>query len=157
MKQQIIDIIQNNATLYDVNDETKLVYAEVGVPPGNPLPTPPAYPGLWITNARQLETIIRKGVITSDQHSYLTHDVNYLITFMVNQQDSIEAEKVLDEFQKLVMETLEADVDLSSGSQTLPVSPDDTWPERVETFRQEQDGQPVRGKTMTFHLKFTTN
>lgn len=157
VKQQMIDIIQNNPTLYDINDETKLTYAEVGIPDGNPLPTPPTYPALLITNSRTLETINRKGIISSNQHTYLTHDVNYLITFIVNQRDSIEAERILDEFQKLIMETLEADILLDTGSQTLPISPDDSWPDRVETFRQENDGQPIRGKTITWHFKFVTN
>lgn len=157
VKQQIVDILQNNTTLYDVDVELKMTYIEVGVPQGTPLPTPPTYPALWVTNSRTLETINRKGIVSSNQHAYLTHDVNYLITFMVNQQDSIEAEQILDKFQKLIMETLEADVPLATGSQTLPVSPDDSYPERVETFRQENDGQPVRGRTITWHLKFTTN
>lgn len=157
VKQQIVDILQANTNLYDTTDETKMTYLEVGVPDGNPLPTPPTYPALWVTNSRTLEIINRKGIISSNQHAYLTHDVNYLITFMVNQQDSIEAEQILDDFQKLIMETLEADVPLSTGSQTLPVSPDDSYPDRVETFRQENDGQPIRGRTITFHLKFTTN
>lgn len=152
-----MDILQANTNLYDTTDETKMTYLEVGVPDGNPLPTPPTYPALWVTNSRTLETINRKGIVSSNQHAYLTHDINYLITFMVNQQDSIEAEQILDEFQKLIMETLEADVSLANGSQTLPISPDDSWPDRVETFRAENDGQPIRGRTITWHLKFTTN
>lgn len=156
VKQQMVDILQNNTTLFGVNDALKMTYIKVGEPPGNPLPLPPTFPGLWVTNSRTLETIQRKGIISSSQHSYLTHDVNYLIKFMVNEQDSIVAEKNLDAFQKLIMETLEADVPLSTGSQTLPISPDDSWPERVETFRQENDGLGIRGRTITWHFKFTS-
>lgn len=157
VKQQIVDILQANTNLYDISDETKITYLEVGVPDGNPLPIPPTYPALWVTNSRTLETINRKGIVPFNQRAFLTHDVNYLITFMVNQQDSIEAEKTLDEFQKIIMETLEGDTPLSTGDQDLLVFPDDTYPDRVETFRQENDGQPIRGRTITFHLKFTTN
>ena len=67
------------------------------------------------------------------------------------------AEKRLDELQKVIMETLEEDVALSGGSQTLPKSPDDGWPERVETFRMELDGTPVRGRMITWQYLFTTN
>lgn len=156
-KQQIVDILQNNTNLFDVNDETKITYLEVGEPPGNPQPTPPTYPALWVTNARTLETIQRKGINTSNRHAYLTHTVNYLLKLMVVEQDSIVAEQQLDNFQKLIMETLEDDVALSSGSQTLTIAPDDTWPERIETFRQELDGQGIRGKTITWNLLFTSN
>lgn len=157
VKQQMVDILQNNTDLFDINDNTKITYLEVGEPPGNPLPIPPTYPALWITSSRTLETITRRGINDNNTHSYLLHDVNYLIKFMVNEQDSIVAEKTMDEFQKTILETLEADITLSTGSQTLAVKPDDTWPERVETFRQENDGTPVRGRTITWHLKFSTN
>lgn len=76
---------------------------------------------------------------------------------MVVEQDSIISEQRLDKFQKLIMETLEADITLSTGNQTLIISPDDTYPERVETFRLELDGQGIRGKTITWGLIFTSN
>ena len=153
----MVDIIQNNTNLYDVNDDTKLTYCEVGEPPANPLPTPPTYPAAWVTNSRTLETITRKGINDNNHHSYLLHDVSYLIKLMVVKQDSIVAEQQLDDLQKLLMETLEADIALSTGSQSLTIPPDDTWPDRVETFRQELDGQGIRGKTLTWHLQFTSN
>ena len=198
-KQQIVSILRAESTLFDVNNLAKINYLEVAEPDGLPIPTPPTYPALWVTNSRTLETIIRKGINDSNKHTYLTHDVNYLLKIMVNEQDSIVAEKTLDDFQKLVMETLEADVNLvgtawASGVNYLindirnegtmkfiaiqdhlsvdptnkppnvafwteieNIQPDDSWPERVETFRVELDGGPVRGKTITWHYKFTSN
>ncbi len=190
----MVDILQNNTNLYDPNDKTKMRYIEVGEPEGNPLPTPPKYPAMWVTNSRTLETITRKGINDSNHHSYLLHDVNYLLKMMVVAKDSIVAEKNLDDFQKTVMETLEADIALLgtvwSGATAYVVGnlvsndgklyqatadntnqeppnasfwtagdilPDDTWPDRVETFRQELDGQGIRGKTLTWHLQFTSN
>jgi len=154
-KQQIVDILQANTDLYDEDDEDKITYLEVGEPEGTPLPTPPTYPALWVTNSRTLETIIRKGINDSNNHAYLTHDVNYLLKLMVTEQDSIVAEKQLDDFQKEIMETLEADI-LLTGVTPLTLGPDDSWPSRVETFRQELDGQGNRGKTITWTLLFTT-
>ncbi len=164
VKQQIVDILQNNANLFDINviDGSRLTYLEVGEPNqvlevGGGKPIPPTFPALWVTNSRTLETIQRKGITTNNQHSFLTHNVSYALKLMVNEQDSIVSEKVLDDLQEVIMETLEADVALSTGSQTLPKSPDDGWPERVETFREENDGGPVRGKVITWHYLFTTN
>jgi len=157
VKQQMVDILRNNTALFDKDDESKITYLEVGEPPGNPLPTAPTYPAVWITNARALETITRKGINDNNRHSYLFHEVSYLIKIMVTEQDSIVAEQRLDAFQKLVMETLENDIALTTGSQTLPIKPDDTWPERVETFRVDLDGTGIRGKVITFHLLFTSN
>ena len=158
VKQQIADILQANTTeVYNPNDETKITYLEVGEPNGTPLPIPPTYPALWVTNSRTLETILRKGLTDNNQHTFLTHEVRYMLKIMVNEQDSIVAEKRLDELQKVIMETLEEDVALSGGSQTLPKSPDDGWPERVETFRMELDGTPVRGRMITWQYLFTTN
>ena len=56
-KQQIVNILQANTDLFDINDETKITYLEVGEPQGNPLPTPPTYPALWVTNSRTVETV----------------------------------------------------------------------------------------------------
>lgn len=156
VKQQIVDILQANTSLFNINDETKITYLAVGEPPGNPTPTPPTYPALWITNSRTLETVIRKGINDSNNHAYLTHQVSYLFKLMVVEADSIIAEQQLDNFQKTIMETLEADI-LLLGTSALSLGPDDTWPERVETFRAELDGQGIRGKTITWNLLFSTN
>lgn len=192
IKQQMVNILQV-AALYNINDETKITYLEVGEPNGNPLPLPPTYPAIWVTNSRPLETIKPSGVITSDSHTILSHDVDYEIKLMVNEEDSIVAEKSLDDFQKILMETLEADVNFKGSNGWLvgtayvikdivsyggalyqasasttgdipPASPwvfltrlpNDSWPSRVDTFRQNQDGQPVRGRTITWKCKITT-
>ena len=83
-KQQIVDILQNNTSLYDVDDNTKMTYIEKGEPSGNPLPTPPTYPAAWVTSSRTLETITRKGINDNNHHSYLLHDVSYLIKIIQN-------------------------------------------------------------------------
>ena len=155
-KQQIVNILQANTSLYDEDDESKITYLEVGEPQGNPLPTPPTYPALWVTNSRTVETILRKGINDANNHAYLTHEVNYLLKLMVVEEDSIVAEQKLDAFQKLIMETLEADILLLSTA-ALTLGPDDSYPSRVETFRQELDGQGIRGKTITWTLLFSTN
>lgn len=197
IKQQMVNILQANTNLFDIDDENKFTYIEVGEPEGNPFPTPPTYPALWVTSSRTLETINRKGINVSNRHSFLTHDVSYLLKFMVVEQDSIVAEKQLDEFQKTIMETLENDIELlgtiwstgvnfvvddvvsfegslyiciqdnlsaNGNNPTFPAFwtfqstlPGDTWPERVETFRQELDGQGIRGKTITWKFIFTTD
>ena len=85
VKQQIADILQANTTeVYNPNDETKITYLEVGEPNGTPLPIPPTYPALWVTNSRTLETILRKGLTDNNQHTFLTHEVRYMLKIMVN-------------------------------------------------------------------------
>lgn len=201
VKQQMVDILQNNTNLYDVNviDGSRITYIEVGEPSqvlksGSGLPIPPTYPGLWITNSRPLETIKPTGTITDTSHTALIHDVDYDIKFMVNEQDSIIAEKVLDNLQQVILETLEDDIrfdnDIWSSSTTYSTDdkvsykgglyqsesnnntgnipdagspwifltrlPADSWPSRVDTFRQNQDGSEVRGKTITWKCKIFT-
>ena len=146
----MVDILQANANLYDVDDKTKINYLEVGEPPGNPLPTPPAFPGLWVTNSRPLETIKPEGTIVSDSYTYLSHDVEYDIKFLVVEQDSIVAEKQLDDLQKLILETLEANTSIGGKANT-------SWPTRVDSFRQTQDGTGLRGRVITYKLKITTS
>lgn len=34
--------------------------------------------------------------------------------------------------------------------------PNNSWPSRVDTFRQDQDGTPLRGRVITWKCKFTT-
>lgn len=204
VKQQIVDILQANTDLYDISDfENKITYLEVGEPNGvmdggNGFPTPPTFPALWVTNSRTLETILRKGITSDNQHTFLTHEVRYMLKMLVNEQDSIVAEKRLDDLQQIVMETLEEDVGLWGAAQwdpavsyvigdkvynnchlyeatapstneeppnasfwdditTMTVYPNDGWPERVETFRIELDGSPVRGRMITWQYLFTTN
>ncbi len=202
-KHQIAQYLRLDTTLFDVNavNETKFSYLKVGEPNGTPLPIPSTYPALWITNSRSLETITRKGITDSNQHTFLTHEVRYMLKFMVNEQDSIAAEKRLDDLHKLTMERLKTNVGLTgilfdawvtatnydvgdlvsdasinyqcilnhvSAAGNKPPNatnwkvldvllPDDSWPERAETFRMELDGTPVKGQMITWHYLFTTS
>jgi len=58
------------------------------------------------------------GIVTTASnvgtHTFLTHEVKYLLKFMVNEQDSIIAEKRLDDLQKQIMERLEDNIGLTA-------------------------------------------
>lgn len=157
IKAKIETILKANAALFDVDDESKLVLIQVGIPNGEPIPIPDQMPAAWITAARGLETITRIGshIGTSPKGTGgLRHIIHYFITIMVNSDDSQNAEAELDKHQKLLLETLEADSLLTAGSNARV---NDSYPIRVETINQQLEGTPVRSRTITYECIVTTN
>jgi len=152
IKTRIKAILEANTSLYDPNntDGDRLLSVDLGFPFNNDS-VPQIMPSAFIYLSS--ETITRSGIVQSNVHKALEHDVNYNIVFIVAESDSKTTEAQLDTFQKEILETLEgnAQLDLSSDPKV-----DTSTPERVDTLRQDFNGQVVQGRIITLNCMIST-
>ena len=156
IKEQIATILSNNTNLFDANGVAgKLNKITVGVPDGD-TGLDSEIPSAYITNSNPLERVTLAGSTTrsSEDVAPLLHTFRYKIVFGVNAEDSRNAEEQLDDFQKLILETLEADQQLKNGGSAVV---DTSRPESVELFRNELNGKSVQGRIITYLLTRVTS
>lgn len=156
IKDQIVLILEANASLYDSGQTLadRLYLISTGTPDGE-TGLDNIFPSLYVTNNNPLERVSNSGVMTSSSESTppLTHLFRYKIIFTVNADSSRDAELKLDDFQKVILETLEADHKLKNGGAGKV---DSSRPEMVETFRNDHNGKPVQGRIITYLLSKVT-
>ena len=106
-ERRIESILKLNTTLFDAGstDGTQLVAIEEGQPLVNEFVSE-RVPGAFIS--LQSETFTQKGTDVS-------HDVRYLVRIMIAEPDKKTAEVRMNSFQKLILETLEDNIQLESG------------------------------------------
>ena len=112
-------------------------------------------PYAYVTNSSApFETIVT-GSVVSDAHKILRHTFNYDIVVVVMQKDAREAEILLDQLQKLVLETLEADHNLTgTGSPSV----DDSSPLQINMLRAgtADQGKGIKGRIITLTCRKVT-
>jgi len=153
IKERIVAILKTNVTLFDVDDLTKVRAIEVGFPEGDSF-DPENLDQIFITNSTPFESIRNDGVIQSDAISDLEHTFNYDIVTVVNASTAREAEEKLDDFQKLIMQELEADTSLTgTGSRLVDLA----LPVSVQIYRAgTSQGKPVAGRVITLRCVMNT-
>jgi len=112
-------------------------------------------PYAYVTNGSgPFETIIT-GSVVNNVHQILRHTFNYDIVVVVLEKDARAAEVLLDELQKLVLETLEVDHNLTGiGSASV----DDSAPLRVDMLRvaAADQGRGIKGRIITLTCRKAT-
>jgi hypothetical protein len=88
--------------------------------------------------------------------SILIHKIHYDIVVVVLEKDARTAEVLLDDLQKEILETLEADNNLT-GAGTSDV--DDSAPLRVDALRvgTGDQGRGIKGRVITLRCTKTTS
>jgi len=155
IKQKIVAILKANTSLFTTTAEAgELRSIEVGHPQGVNL-ADAMPPFAFVTNGTTPFETITTGSIVSNAQKILEHTFNYDITVVVLEKDAREAEIVLDEFQKLVLQTLEADYNLT-GSGSADV--DSSSPSRVEHLRvgAGDQGRGIKGRVITLRCSKVT-
>jgi len=157
-KERIEDILEASATLFGANDLTKIRSIDVGFPDGDPF-NDQMFDYIFITNSASFETIRNKSSTPTSASKKiarnLEHTFNYDIVTVVNGKDARDAEKKLDDFQKLTLELLEADLSLNNGVADLV---DMSFPVAVNHFRPGQtETKGVKGRIITLRCIKTTN
>jgi len=151
IKESIRTILRANATLFDVDNLAKIRAIEVGYPEGNAF-DPQEMDHIFITNGNPFETIRNRGVVQSNAIKDLEHSFNYDIVIMVNGKDARETEEKLDDFQKLVLQLIEADVTLTGTGSALVHN---AFPVSAQAF-QGRTGVPVMGRVLTIRCTMHT-
>jgi hypothetical protein len=149
IKTQIATILKTNSTLYDVTGASgKVRQINVGHPDHtNGLED--VFPSIYITNSNPLERITVAGSMTGSSESLapLLHTFRYKIVLQEKTKGSRDTENALDDFQKLLLETLEADHQLKNGGSPVV---DGSRPETVDIFKNELNGKSVQGRIITY-------
>lgn len=123
IKQQIVTILKADTLLFDatgtVNKLRKILTGYVD--DHQTSLTPMAF----VCNSQRLETISPGSVITNAWKS-LTHKIRFEIHVIVDGKAPETLEEKLDDFRKLIYETLEEDNQLKSGGSPIVST---CWPE----------------------------
>ncbi|UVF62275.1 tail tube terminator [Nitrososphaeria virus YSH_462411] len=119
IKARIEAILEANATLYDTTSTTgtKLVEIETGAPNTDTIPQ--LLPAAYITNDDIFDSEIEPWNVSSNVGNTFEHELSFLIIVMVGEQSPRLAENILDDFVKLIKETLKANYDLRHPSTGL--------------------------------------
>jgi hypothetical protein len=159
IKQKIVAILKANTSLYTTTGEAgELRAIEVGYPQAafNAGQLADAMlPYAYVTNGTAPFETIKAGTVVSNAITILEHTFNYDIVVVVLEKDSRAAEVLLDELQKLILQTLEADHNLTGvGSASV----DDSQPLRIEHLRvgNADQGRGIKGRIITLKCEKVT-
>lgn len=160
IKKKIVAILKANTALYTTTaEEGELRAIEVGYPQtsfnGGQL-SDAMLPYAFVTNSSGPFETITTGDVVSNAHKILIHTFNYDIVVVVLEEDSRTAEILLDDLQKLILESLEEDHSLTGvGSASV----DDSAPLRIDALRvgTSDQGRGIKGRIITLKCIKTTS
>jgi len=121
IKDQIVTILKSNAALFTTTAEANEL-RKITTGKNEDILNDAMFPYAIITNGKPLETITDETFILSDGVKSIEHTIRYRIIVIVNEQDSREAESELDNYTELILETLEADRDLTGNVDTHDIA-----------------------------------
>jgi len=143
IKDAIVAELKTNAALFTSTAEANKVRAITTGKPEDIL-VDPMYPYIIVTNGRPLESIEQEDFILSDAVKYLEHIIRYNIIVVTLDKDSRAAEKELDDYTELILETMQLDRDINGNVDTSQfVAMDD-----LDTITTDTTGK--RGRVLTF-------
>lgn len=159
IKTQIVAILKANTSLYTTTGEAGEVRAiEVGFPQasfnGAQL-SDAMLPYIYVTNSSGPFEIIKSGDVVSNAIKVLNHTFHYDIVFVVLEKDSRSAESLLDDLQQKILQTLEADHDLTGVTSAVV---DSSIPVRVDRLRigTADEGRGLKGRIITLKCEKAT-
>jgi hypothetical protein len=154
IKAQIVAILKANTSLFTTTAEAnKLRKIEVGFPDFNEI-SDDMVPYAFVANgAGPFELITRSGSTVSNTHKVLIHTINYNIITVVQEDDARKAEEKLDDYQKLILDTLEVDNNLTGATSAVV---DDSFPVRADHLPVSSEGKALKGRIITFRCIKTT-
>ena len=159
IKKKIVAILKANTSLFTTTGEAgELRAIEVGFPQASFASgelSDAMLPYAYVTNSTGPFETIRTGDVVSNAIKILYHTFNYDIVFVVLEKDSRAAEVLLDELQKLILQTLEVDHNLTG---TGSASVDDSAPLRIDRLRvgTGDDGRGIKGRIITLKCEKVT-
>lgn len=160
IKQKIVAILKANASLYTTSAEAdKLRSIEVGFPQASFNAgelSDAMLPYAYVTNSSGPFETIRTGTVLSNAQTVIEHFFNYDVVVAVLEKDSRAAEVLLDDLQKLILQTIEADHNLTGAGSA---SVDECNPIRIDALRvgTGDRGRGIKGRIITLRCSKVTN
>ncbi len=133
--EKIATVLQDSS-IYDVDDQTKLMEMEAGRPEGDGVPR--QVPGGYVTMGATLESNRPDVKISNALH----HEVRYDIYLFYSSNNARESEEKLLDILKIAKQLLRDD-DTLTGSLAL------SYPERVSRFTRRRENDVLFGAIIT--------
>jgi hypothetical protein len=153
IKEEIITILKTNADLWqEDNHETGFESMEVGLPT-NAVFKGLAYPVLYVTNETTLEQDKPLGAVQAGEIKGSEHNFKFRIIFFDQAEDGQEVEKSLDNFYKLINQTLKENYQLNQVQNTTFA-----FPTRGHSFNfGEFEGKAIDGRVIILSVQVHTS
>jgi hypothetical protein len=150
IKDAIVAVLQANTSLYDpTGSPGELRVIQTGRPEDEL--NDAGMPYAFVRNSRgAFETIVPQNIKVSDASRLIEHELFFDIVVVVNEKDSRFAENALDDFQELILETIEENQDLNG-------SVDTSDPVRVSDFPMPSITNGKQGRVITISCTKVTS
>lgn len=158
IKVRMKDMIQADVSLFDTTTQgnnTHLVEAEVGWPNvADAIKTGKNWPFAFVTSDNaQIDQIVLTGSTVADQIKKLDHIIRIMVVIGAAAENARAAEKLLDGFEKKILDIFEKDVQLKNGGAVLV---DQCIPLLVRVHRNELLGTNKLMRDIVFKIKLST-
>ena len=113
VKEQIVDILDSNSTLFDAtgaNDKVRKI--TVGAPRMSRLVRETTLPQIWVTNETVIDDLKQSTATQGNAPKTTTHTLHFKIILLADAKDGPKAEEILDDFVKLINEDITENYDL---------------------------------------------
>jgi len=161
IKERIVAILKNNTmTLFNpkprvIDDLFRRI--DVGAPEANSILEGGQLPRIWVTNDDVIDQITTSGAIVANAPQMSIHTMRFLIIFAVSGKDGPKTEERIDDFTKVILETLRECIDLRiPGQPESGQLADNSRAEFVGVLNRDLTGTEIQGRVIRFIVKATT-
>ena len=159
VKEQIVDILDSNATIFDAtgaNGKVRLI--EAGAPRmKDNLIVETTLPHIWVTNDNTIDEVKITNSTQSNAPKVTTHTLGLKIILLAQEKDGFKVEEVLDDFVKLINEEITENYDLRDpgGLESTSVA-DSCIVKRVTELSPAMTGKSRQGRNIFLKCVVTT-
>lgn len=157
IKQRIVDILDSNSTLFDAtgaNDKVRKI--DAGAPRMSRLRNETTLPHIWVTNEDAIDVIRQNNSVGGNAPKVLEHQINFKIILMAQEKDGFKTEEVLDDFVKLINQSITENYELNDPATGLSPLADSCYPSRVVELGRVFTGLSLSGRVISLKCVVTT-
>ena len=153
IKERIRDILQNDTTdLYSAtpSDKTKFRKIEAGSPKlvNGKIPSP--FPALYVTHDNPINDMEPPWNVSANVGNTFENNVNFLLIYIADGKHGQKVEETLDDFTKLITETLQENYDLRNPSDGTDPKVARSWVGQWAELNSQLIGESVQGRVLRF-------
>lgn len=121
IKEQIVAILKTNSTLFSVTGASgKVRQINAGAPNLNDIKNESVLPIIYVTNDNTIDDMrYSAGSVVSNAAKVVEHILGFKIMLLTEGKNGPKAEEAADDFVKLILETIEADYDLTGVTSSV--------------------------------------
>lgn len=152
IKERIVTILKANSSLFSSqpSDKTKFRKIEAGSPSPKAIQEPPL-PRCWVTSDDTVATVKPLGIIANNISQGEEYEIRIKIIFASEAKDGPKTEEKVDDFTKLIINTLESNYDLRNGAESTRVA-ESSEVVAIRELPSYLKGDRVRGRAIIFRV-----